>query len=264
MLGLSAWKTERYDEAESAFLSALEKDASHVKSHLNLARVYLDTDRAEEALAQVDEAMALDPSFGATYRLNGRALHELGRLAEAEDAYREAIRIDNRDAWAMNNLGVVLMDEEFFDLAVAPLARATEIMNEQAPFFNNLGMALEHTNQFREAETAYARAVEIDAGYEKAVANLERVGAVEENPELGEVDLNAMARDFEAEITSWSDENVPREAPPVAMNEDAVLDESVGEAVVETQKPADDPTQTAEQNESVVKSDSTVATGNEK
>jgi hypothetical protein len=125
-------------------------------------------------------------------------------------------------------------------------------------------MALEHTNHFREAETAYSRAVEIDAGYAKASANLERVGAVEEDPQLGEVDLKALARDFEAEITSWSDEDVPREAPPVALNEDAVLDESVGEAVVKTPSPEDDSTGAAAQEESVVKSDSTAATGNEK
>jgi Flp pilus assembly protein TadD len=234
MLGLSAWKTERYDMAETAFLAALDRDPSHVKSLLNLSRVYLDTDRPEDALSRIEEASTIDPGFGVTYRLKGRALHELGRLADAEDAYREAIRIDNRDAWAMNNLGLVLIDEEFFELAIAPLARATEIRDDVAVFYNNLGMALERTLHFRDAEKAYAQAVELDGEYQKAGANLLRVQAVEEDPTKESLDLGRMAQDFEAEIISWSDESVPREAP-VPSDENAVLESAVGE---KTEAPA--------------------------
>ena len=236
MLGLSAWKSASYELAESAFARALELAPEHVKSMLNLSRVFLETDRPEEARTQIETALEIDPSFGVAYRLKGRALHELGQLADAEEAYRAAIRIDNRDAWSMNNLGLVLIEQDFFELAIPPLARATELRDDVAVFFNNLGMALERSHHFRAAEVAYGEAVAIDEAYEKATLNLARVEAVEEDSTLGPIDLTQFARDFEAEIISWSDEDVPREEP-IAQDESAVLESVVEENSIENQIP---------------------------
>lgn len=229
MLGLSAWKSGDLETAEAAFVRALELDPNHVKSRLNLSRVYLDSERSDEALVRIDEALALDPLFGVSYRLQGRAFHELGRFEEAADAYREAIRIDEEDAWAMNNLALILMEEAYYELALAPLARATELRDDVALFFNNLGMALEHTAHIRAAEEAYGKAIAIDDGYEKAVQNFARVQLVEEDPNLVPIDLQSLAQDFVTEIVTWSDENIPREEP-VAVLVDSAIDRVVEES----------------------------------
>jgi len=222
MLGLSAWKSDDFEVAEVAFVRAIELDPSHVKSLLNLSRVYLESERSEEALVRIEEALELDALFGVSHRMQGRAFHELGRLEEAADAYREAIRIDEEDAWAMNNLAFILMEEEFFELALAPLARATELRNDVTLFFNNLGMALEHTAHVRAAEEAYGKAIAIDEWYEKAVQNFARVQLVEEDPNLIPIDLQILAQDFVEEIVTWSDENIPREEPVAIVQENAI------------------------------------------
>ncbi len=222
MLGLSAWKSNDFETAEAAFVRALELDPDHVKSLLNLSRVYLDSERAEEALVRIEEALVLDPLFGVTYRLQGRAFHELARLEEAADAYREAIRIDEKDAWAMNNLALILMEDGFHELALAPLARATELRDDVAIFFNNLGMALEHTAHIRAAEEAYGKAIAIDDSYDKAVQNFARVELVEEDANLAPIDLQTLAQDFVKEIITWSDENIPREEPVAVIQAKAI------------------------------------------
>jgi Flp pilus assembly protein TadD len=170
---------------------------------LNLSRVYLDRGNPEEALEWLDAALEIDTESGVAYRLKGRALRQLGETEEAIGAYRQAIFIDDRDAWSMNNLGLIFIEEEHFDMALPPLARAVQLRSENALFQNNLGMALERTGQMRTAESAYRAAVNADESHTAAFANLKRIEAVAEDPELPPVTLDELAGSFCEEIYSW-------------------------------------------------------------
>ncbi len=223
MLGLSAWKSNEPESAETAFEAALELDPQHVKSWLNFARVLLDTDRPEEALEKIDEALILDSQSGVAFRLKGRAYHQLGRLEDAIDAYRQAILIDDRDVWSMNNFGLILIEQERFVDALRPLARAVELEGEVAIFQNNLGIALERTGHYRAAAEAYRTAFAFDESHGKAQANLARVDGLEEKSDLEPVDLGALARSFVEEVEGW------REA--IALQ--VTIDEVVGDTLIE-------------------------------
>jgi len=196
MLGLSAWKAGDDSVAEESFNKALALAPGHVKSLLNLSRVYLDTGRSEEALVRIDEAIDVDPGSSVAYRLKGRALDQLGRADEAIASYREAIAIDEDDAWSMNNMALVMIGQERFEEALLPLARATQLDTTRAVFWNNLGMALERTGRFRSAEQAYSRAFEADDCHEKAYANLVRVQNVDESTDVAAIDLAEYAQRF--------------------------------------------------------------------
>ncbi len=212
MLGLSSWKAGEYEAAEAAFDRAIELDPRHVKSFLNLARVYLDTERAEDALVRIEEALVVDPGSSVAFRLQGRAHHQLGELDRAVESYREAILIDEQDAWSMNNLGLILIEQERFMEALPPLARAVELRGDVAVFQNNLGMALERTGYFTLAEEAYKSAVAIDGSHEKAFVNLARVEALEDEVGLEPVDLGDLAQSFIEEVEGWR-EAVALDAP---------------------------------------------------
>ncbi len=200
MLGLSAWKAGDHNGAEAAFTRALSLDPHHMKSYLNLSRVLLDTGKPMEALEKVREALAIDPESNVAYRLKGRVFRQIGQRPQAVDAYRRAIQIDTEDAWSMNNLGLVYIEEGLFDKALPPLSRAVELQSDNAVFLNNLGMALESTGHFCSARDAYESAVAINNSYEKASANMDRVAAVLEDPDLEPVDLAAVAQSFVDEI----------------------------------------------------------------
>ncbi|MCK4537731.1 MAG: tetratricopeptide repeat protein [Candidatus Krumholzibacteria bacterium] len=199
MLGLSAWKAGEYEKAQGAFQLALDHDPKHVKSWLNLGRVYLDTDRPQEALECIEKAVTVDSESNVAYRLKGRAFHQLGQREDAIDAYRMAIVIDGSDAWAMNNLALILIEQERFDEALKPLARAVELETSVAIFQNNLGMALERNGYYRAAEKAYDAALTIEY-YDKASVNFERIAVVDEEAGLGALDLAALAISFKEEI----------------------------------------------------------------
>jgi len=234
MLGLSAWKAGDHDTAERAFEQALERDPRHVKSRLNLCRVLLDTHRPQDALVRVDEVLLIDPNSNDGYRLQGRAYRQLGQVDDAIRAYRHAIYIDNEDAWSMNNLGLIWIETERFDLALPPLARAVELNGAEAIFWNNLGMALEGTGHFRAAEEAYATAVDADDAYYNAEMNLARVKEVLEDPALEPVDLELAAERFIDGIAEWdrtvvASDSIENQAPSpetfVASEADSTADD---------------------------------------
>jgi tetratricopeptide (TPR) repeat protein len=183
MLGLSAWKSGDFSKSETAFEKALSIDPRHVKSLVNLSRVFIDQKRHDDATERLTRAAEIDPNSGEVYRLLGRTYHTQGQTEEAIDAYRRAIELNERDAWSMNNLGLLFVETGRADEALPLLAQAVELRKEVPEFHNNLGMALEHTGRFKAAATAYTGALTADPGYEKAKQNLARVEAVKGGPE---------------------------------------------------------------------------------
>ena len=183
MLGLSAWKNGDLSKSEQAFEKALTIDPHHVKSLVNLSRVFIDQKRHDEAVDRLTRAAEIEPDSADLHRLLGRTYHALRKTGEAADAYRHAIDLDERDAWSMNNLGLLLLEAKRADEALPLLAGAVELRKDVPEFHNNLGMALEHTGRFKAAATAYGDALTVDPSYDKAKQNLARVAAVESGPE---------------------------------------------------------------------------------
>ena len=145
----------------------------------------------------------------------GRVYHNLGEAEESIGAYREAIVLDGKDVWAMNNLGFLLIECERFDEALAPLSLATKLDNGQVLFENNLGIALERTGRYRQAGDAFRAALVLDDTNLRVLANLERV---DQRPDdVPDIDLEALASDFAREmtpsgpeLTEVQQESVPR------------------------------------------------------
>jgi len=203
MLGLSAWKSGDRVQAESAFVQALALDSTHVKSHLNLSRVLLESDQPDSALVHIETAIQLDSTSSEPLRLQGRAFEALGKTDDAIVAYQRAIVKNDSDTWAMNNLGMLYVRVQRFEDAIGPLARANEIDDKVATFHNNLGMALELTGRFQDAVGQYRAALAIEGTYGKSVANLQRVELVKQDPSITPVDLAERSKQFQDQITKW-------------------------------------------------------------
>jgi tetratricopeptide (TPR) repeat protein len=183
MVGLSAWKSGDLAKSEQAFEKSLSIDPHHVKSLVNLSRVFIQQKRHDEAAERLTRASEIEPESADIFRLLGRTYAVQRKTDEAIEAYRQAIDLDERDAWSMNNLGLLLLEAKRADEALPLLTSAVELKKNVPEFHNNLGMALEHTGRFRAAASSYNDALTIDPGYAKAKQNLARVEAVESGPE---------------------------------------------------------------------------------
>ncbi len=204
MLGLSAWKAGDLARAERAFDEALTLDPTHLKSMLNSTRVLLDRGRGDDALDRINSAIDIAPQSGEAFRLRGRALAHLGRNDEAIEAYQRAAAFDEQDGWAMNNLGLLYIQLGRYTEALAPLARATQLKPRSPVFQNNLGQALERLGHVSQAKKAYEAAIAADSTYAKSSTGLARVTGLTDAPEVGEVDLAALADEFRVTVRQWA------------------------------------------------------------
>jgi tetratricopeptide (TPR) repeat protein len=195
MLGLSASKSGDPAKAETAFNAALSIDPKHVKSMANLSRVLIEEKRYDDALGVLARAEGIEPNSADTHRLLGRANAALGKTGDAVNAYRRAITLDDKDAWSMNNLGLLFIEESRYEEALPLLARAVQLNKDVPLFSNNLGMALERTKHFGAAAEAYRSALNADPDFDKAKRNLARVEAVKTRGE-DSFDLDATAQRF--------------------------------------------------------------------
>jgi tetratricopeptide (TPR) repeat protein len=202
MLGMSAWKTGETEKALGAFDQALQLDPSHRKSLFNSSRVLLESGRPKEALERIEKALGQEPMSNEGLRLLGRARYESGDVEGAIGAYHNALAIDDRDVWSMNNLGLIYIQQDRSSEALAPLARAVELRGNAPVFQNNLGTALERAGYPTAAAQAYEAAIAVDSSYAKASVGLARV-TTEQKPEATPVDLATLSSRFQASIETW-------------------------------------------------------------
>jgi O-antigen ligase/cytochrome c-type biogenesis protein CcmH/NrfG len=84
----------RYVQAEAAYRRALELAPNAATYHTALGLVLAKQDRLEEGMAELERAVALDATDGVAYRHLASLYQVLGRDAEADWAWREAVRWD--------------------------------------------------------------------------------------------------------------------------------------------------------------------------
>jgi predicted Zn-dependent protease len=217
MLGLSEWKAGDPEVAEEAFLAALALKPDHVKSLVNYGRVLIEMDRADDAELQLAGALEVDPANLDARRVMGRAQYCLGRLDEAADSYLIVLAQRESDAWSLNNLGLIRIEQERFAEALPALAKAAQLKGDEAVIQNNLGVALERTGHPAAAARAYAAAAESGSGHAKAELSLARVEGLAGDETDADFDLAAVAAMFSARPAYAMDAEEPA----------AVIDESV-------------------------------------
>ena len=74
----------------------------------NLALAYLHSGNREDAEQAINAAIDLRPTMPQAWKYRGRILTEKGNNAQAVDAFKEALRLEPRDADAYRELVVAL------------------------------------------------------------------------------------------------------------------------------------------------------------
>jgi protein O-GlcNAc transferase len=98
--------------------------------------------------------------------------HQAGRLGEAEQLYREILRIEPRHADSLHFLGVMAHQVGRNDDAVALIEQAIALNDRVPPYHNNLGNALKALGKLEAAAVAYRRALALRPDYVQAHFNL--------------------------------------------------------------------------------------------
>jgi len=170
-LGRLLTRQQRYDEAIAAFERALELDPDYSAARENLAQVYEAQGRGSEELAALEEAAAGSASAAPHVALADR-YRALGRLDDAETAYRAALQADSTSADAWNGLGVLAATRGEGIEAIERYQRALELDPELALAHFNLANVLRAAGRTEEMVAHLERAVELEPTFIEALANL--------------------------------------------------------------------------------------------
>jgi tetratricopeptide (TPR) repeat protein len=195
----------RLPEAEAAYRNFLARSPGHAEGHHMLGLVLGGLGRRDEALASIDQALALQPDNPAALTNRAQTRIALGRLAEAqsdlelalrlrpdlaqawnslgtarqglgdaagaEQAYRKAIALKPDFADAFYNLGLLQQSAGRNEEAIAAYRKAIGLRPQFAAAHNNLGNALRAANRDDEALTHYEAAMRIDPALGDAFSN---------------------------------------------------------------------------------------------
>jgi tetratricopeptide (TPR) repeat protein len=176
MLLLLGWTARGYGanfRSERALWSfAVARNPGSWLARNNLGRIDLQEGNPEAALAELTEAIRLQPDSAEARANAGAALERLRRPAEAEGRYREAIRIDPRFAGAHYDLGHFLLLSDRPLEAAEEFRAALALEPTLATAHNNLGLALARLGQPQAAQWEYAEALRLDPRLVEALLNL--------------------------------------------------------------------------------------------
>ncbi|HEY7299490.1 MAG TPA: tetratricopeptide repeat protein [Xanthobacteraceae bacterium] len=100
------------------------------------------------------------------------ALHRAGQLAQAEQAYRQILKVDPDHADSLHLLGVIAHQTGHSDKAVELIGRAIRLNNQSADFHSNIGTAFHALGRLDEALSHYTRALDLDPDHLDARNNL--------------------------------------------------------------------------------------------
>lgn len=117
------------------------------------------------------------------YYNQGKELQALGKLIEAAQVYRKAIKKQPKFVEAHNNLGNVLVDLERFEEAIKYYRKAVDLTPQNPMLLNNMGNALQLQGENEKAIKWLNRAIKKDPDYGDAYNNLGHALS-----DLGEID----------------------------------------------------------------------------
>ena len=177
LIGNLARQTKAMDIAEAALRAAVELAPDRSDLHTELARVFLDTKRLDEAQREAEEAVERDRDNPAAWNLSGRVAMAQSHWQRAEAGLLHALELDPTNAIYHNNAGLLYIYMRRGDDAVEALETAVELFEDQAEHFvfNNLGLAHELAGNYEEAREAFEEALLLNPYYSRAKVNLRRV-----------------------------------------------------------------------------------------
>ncbi|HWN81069.1 MAG TPA: tetratricopeptide repeat protein, partial [Candidatus Udaeobacter sp.] len=176
-LGFMLQSQGRTAEAEEAYRRALDRDSTYADVHVELGQVLLQEGRPAEALTHFEVAHRQLPEVAQTRYLLGLGYEAVGRMIEAEAAYRSALQVEPHGEAALR-LGILLLDSGRVADAESPLVQARDLLPRDVNTWYRLSESYYRQQKYREAEAALVGALALapeDAHIQQNLRDLRRL-----------------------------------------------------------------------------------------
>lgn len=102
------------------------------------------------------------PISADTHFAAGQFAESQGNLAQANDQYSKALKLDPKHNDALFRTGIVQVKQRQFNAAIATFNKYVQVTNGDATAYANLGFAYELSGRLTDAESAYRKGIQRD------------------------------------------------------------------------------------------------------
>ncbi|MGL6283817.1 MAG: tetratricopeptide repeat protein, partial [Microcoleaceae cyanobacterium] len=138
--------------------STVPKQTPTAQLFLQIAEIYYRQAKYQEAIAQCDQALAIDDHSADAYMIQGNAWLALGNLGEAEKAYRQSLHYQPENPVVYSNLGTVYAQQKLWSRAIASWQKAISVKPDFAAAYRNLGKAWGQIGRLAESADCWYQA----------------------------------------------------------------------------------------------------------
>jgi serine/threonine protein kinase/tetratricopeptide (TPR) repeat protein len=149
------------DQARLYAERAIQIDPRNGRAHAILGSVRRDSGDYTGAISELKLARDLAPNDSAGMVGLGETYSRMGRAADADRAFQQAIEL-HPDSWnGFNIYGIFCLHRGQYERAAKLFQRVTVLLPESSRGFTNLGATYQSAGRYQEALQAYQRAVKI-------------------------------------------------------------------------------------------------------
>ena len=152
---------EKYDEALIAFRRAVMINNLHARAYKKMGEVHVkkgDPEKAEEYFQKA-----------------GDIFLERDMDSEAEEAYKEVLKINPDTTNVYNSLGILYRKQRKYDEALKQYHMAIKVSPDDENILYNLGRALLDADRVDDAKNAFLKAVEVNPDFAEAKKMLQAI-----------------------------------------------------------------------------------------
>lgn len=153
------------------------KKAKEAEAYYLRAISYMQKNKPQEALLNLQEAIKLNPKDPRFFDAMGLNYFAMETFDKSEESYKEALKINPKYTDARHNLGVLYNHLGRYDDAIREfeLALQDELYRNRANTLNALGWAYYKKGDYKNAEDAFKKTIKHDRMYLIAYDNLGKV-----------------------------------------------------------------------------------------
>jgi len=163
--GQSYREKAQWDEAIAEYNIALEINPKFAMAYNNRGIAYRWKGQYDQAISDHNKAIEINPRYIGAYISRGITYGAKGQLDRAISDFSKAIEINPRDAVAYTYRGYAYGEKGQYNKAISDYNKAIEINPRDAWVCGNRGNAYYKKGQFDQAISDYTKALEIDPKY---------------------------------------------------------------------------------------------------